>query len=175
MLCSEPWVDRLISAHSSAEALQVARRYRPHVAVIDTQLVWESGDLCHELRGQSPSTRILLTSGERVSEVNAKSLGAVGVVPKTWHGRAIAAAARSVGFGRTVFAAGPEQQTDLLTPREKTILEMLARGATSRAIATRLNLSPHTVKDHVRSVLRKLKARNRAEAVLRARRLGVLT
>jgi two-component system response regulator DesR len=52
---------------------------------------------------------------------------------------------------------------------------MIAAGSTNREIAESLYLSPHTVKDHTSALYRKMKARNRAEAILRAQRLGLLT
>jgi DNA-binding NarL/FixJ family response regulator len=172
VLRREPWVERLVTAHNSAQAISLVRRYRPHVAVVATDLAGESPtDLCKELRRQSPSTRILLTSGERVSEHQARSLGAAGVVPKTWQARAIAGALRAVALGRQLFTP---DQGDLLTARERVVLGMLAEGSTNREVADRLTLSPHTVKDHVSSLLRKLNARNRADAVVRAQRLGLL-
>ena len=54
------------------------------------------------------------------------------------------------------------------------MLALVAAGATNREIAERLYLSPHTVKEHTSSLYRKLEARNRAEAVQRAQRLGLL-
>jgi DNA-binding NarL/FixJ family response regulator len=172
VLRREPWVELLVAAHDSTRAVDLARRYRPHVAVIATDLAGESAaDLCKELRRQSPATRVLLTSGERVSEQQARSVGAAGVVPKTWQARAIAGAIRAVALGRQLFSP---DQTDLLTARERVVLEMLAEGSTNREVAARLTLSPHTVKDHVSALLRKLNARNRADAVVRAQRLGLL-
>jgi two-component system response regulator DesR len=79
-----------------------------------------------------------------------------------------------VGLGMTVFAPESEQPPNLLTGREREVLEMIAGGATNREIADRLFLSPHTVKDHTSALYRKMKARNRAEAILRAQRLGLL-
>ena len=54
------------------------------------------------------------------------------------------------------------------------MLDDLASGATNREIAAHMHLSPHTVKEHVSSLYRKLGARNRAGAVQRAQRLGLL-
>jgi two-component system response regulator DesR len=51
----------------------------------------------------------------------------------------------------------------------------VATGATNREIAAQLHLSPHTVKEHTSALYRKLEARNRADAVLRAQRLGILS
>jgi ATP/maltotriose-dependent transcriptional regulator MalT len=61
-----------------------------------------------------------------------------------------------------------------VSPREREVLVGLAAGSTNPAIARELGMSPHTVKQHASSVFRKLGARNRAEAVLRADELGLL-
>ena len=55
------------------------------------------------------------------------------------------------------------------------VLTHMAGGATNKEIAERLFLSPHTVKEHTSGLYRKLKVRNRAEAVQRAQRLGLLS
>jgi two-component system response regulator DesR len=176
LLAAEPWVERFVAAHNSAQALELARRYQPHVAVVDLQLGGESGaDLCEQIREVSPVTRVLLMSAvDRVSAHSAKAVGGAGFVPKGWGARDIAGAARMVGLGMTVFAPESEQPPNLLTEREREVLEMIAGGATNREIADRLFLSPHTVKDHTSALYRKMKARNRAEAILRAQRLGLL-
>jgi DNA-binding NarL/FixJ family response regulator len=177
LLSAETWVERFVAAHNSAQALELARRYQPHVAVIDLQLSGESGaELCEQIRETSPATRVLLMSAvDRVSAHSARAIGAAGFVPKGWGARDIAGAARMVGLGMTVFAPESEQPPSLLTEREREVLEMIAVGATNREIADRLFLSPHTVKDHTSALYRKMKARNRAEAILRAQRLGLLT
>jgi DNA-binding NarL/FixJ family response regulator len=176
LLSSESWVERFVAAHNSTQALELARRYEPHVAVVDLHLTGESGaELCEQIRSASPSTRVLLMSAvDRVSAHSARAVGAAGFVPKGWGARDIAGAARMVGLGMTVFAPESEQPPNLLTGREREVLEMIAVGATNREIADRLFLSPHTVKDHTSALYRKMKARNRAEAILRAQRLGLL-
>ena len=55
------------------------------------------------------------------------------------------------------------------------MLDLIARGATNREIAAALHLSPHTIHEHTSSLYRKLGARNRADAVQRAQRLGLST
>jgi DNA-binding NarL/FixJ family response regulator len=68
------------------------------------------------------------------------------------------------------FAAMPEQSGQgLFTPRELEVLGAIGDGFTNKMIARRLDISPHTVKFHVESLLRKLGARTRAEAVAKAR------
>jgi ATP/maltotriose-dependent transcriptional regulator MalT len=69
---------------------------------------------------------------------------------------------------------GVARETVPVSPRERDVLVAFARGATNRATAGTLGLSPHTVKQHASSVYRKLGVRNRAEAVHRADELGLL-
>jgi DNA-binding NarL/FixJ family response regulator len=59
-----------------------------------------------------------------------------------------------------------EARTDPLTPREIEILTMMAEGTSNRAIARQLEISPHTVKFHIASILDKLDARSRTHAVI---------
>jgi DNA-binding CsgD family transcriptional regulator len=61
-----------------------------------------------------------------------------------------------------------------LTPREAEVLALLAEGASNKAIARRLGISPHTAKFHVSQLLNKLDATGRTDAVAHAARLGVL-
>ena len=73
----------------------------------------------------------------------------------------------------TVFPPRHEQPSAPLSGREREVLSLMAGGATNKEIAARLFLSPHTVKEHTSALYKKLKARNRAEAVQRAERLGL--
>ena len=80
-----------------------------------------------------------------------------------------------VGLGMTVFKPHEAPQGPPLTDREREVLEAVASGATNREIAERLFLSHHTVKEHTSSLYRKLNARNRAEAVQKAQRIGLIS
>jgi DNA-binding NarL/FixJ family response regulator len=75
----------------------------------------------------------------------------------------------------TVFEPTAEQPAPMLSEREREVLDLIAAGSTNREIAEQLYLSPHTVKEHTSAVYRKLQARNRAEAVQRAQRIGLLS
>lgn len=70
-------------------------------------------------------------------------------------------------------ATGPEASIDL-TPRELEVLGLLAEGASNKQIARRLGISVHTAKYHVASLLEKLDAVSRTDAVAHAARIGVL-
>jgi len=177
LLTDQTWVERCLSARNGEEALAMAKRYEPHVALVDLFLGPESGaDVCESLRRESPGTRVLLISGAgRISPHAARAAGASGFVSKDWGAHDVAMAVRMVGLGMTVFnRASAEKPVNELSEREREVLDLIASGATNREIAERLFLSPHTIKEHTSTLYRKLKARNRAEAVRRAERLGLL-
>ena len=113
----------------------------------------------------------------------ARAAGAAGFLGKEAPLTEILAAVRAVGAGRDLgaggtvpAAAGPAADPGLphLTPRELEVLGGLARGRDVARIASGLDLSPHTVRDHVRAVLGKLDARSQLEAVVVAERLGLV-
>jgi DNA-binding NarL/FixJ family response regulator len=177
MLGELDWVERCLSARTGDEALDLTRRHMPDVALVDLFLGGESGpDVCERLRTEHPGLRVLLVSGAgRISASTARACGASGFVPKDWPAADIARAVRMVALGMALFDPEPPAAPQIsLSAREREVLELVAGGATNREIATALHLSPHTVKEHTSAVYRKLEVRNRAEAVQRAQRLGLL-
>src|SRR3954467_1504092 len=177
LLTEQPWVERCLAARAADEALELTRRYEPHVALIDLFLGEHSGaELCETIRRESPVTRVLLISGAGwISPQAAKAAGAAGFVSKDWSAGDVAMAVRMVGKGMTVFAPRSEGPSAPLSEREREVLSLMASGATNKEIAGRLFLSPHTVKEHTSSLYRKLGVRNRAEAVQKAQRLGLIS
>jgi two-component system response regulator DesR len=176
LLSEQPWVERCLAARTGAEALELVRSFQPHVALVDLFLAGESGaELSESIRGASPSTRVLLISGAgRMSAAAARAAGASGFVSKDWDASEVVSAVRMVGLGMTMFAPKSDQPEPLLSERERAVLALIAAGSTNREIAEQLYLSPHTVKEHTSALYRKLHARNRAEAVQRAQRIGLL-
>ncbi|HUB72824.1 MAG TPA: response regulator transcription factor [Solirubrobacteraceae bacterium] len=174
MLGQLSWIERCLSARTGAEALAVCRRHQPHVALVDLFLGGESGpEICERLRAETPAPRVLLMSGAGgISPPAARAAGAAGFISKDWPAPEIAKLVRLVGDGREVFR-DTGRAAPALTGREREILALVADGATNREIAAALFLSPHTVKEHTSSLYRKLGARNRADAVQRAQRLGL--
>jgi DNA-binding NarL/FixJ family response regulator len=73
-----------------------------------------------------------------------------------------------------ILPAASEPVAENLTPREMETLEMLAEGLSNKQIAARLNISEHTAKFHVNSILGKLDAATRTEAVMRGIRTGLI-
>jgi DNA-binding NarL/FixJ family response regulator len=176
LLAEQPWVERCLAARTGEEALELVRRYEPDVALVDLFVGRESGvDVCQAIRQASPSTRVLLISGAgRMSPAAARAAGASGFVSKDLEARDVISAVRMVATGMTLFPPKQDQPAPPLTEREREVLALIAAGSTNREIAERLYLSPHTVKEHTSALYRKLQARNRAEAVQRAQRIGLL-
>jgi two-component system response regulator DesR len=176
LLERQPWVERCVAAHDGDEALELARRSKPQVALVDLFLGQHSGaEVCSELRTASPQTKILLISGAgRISPAAARAAGASGFVSKDWGAPDVLKAIRMVGLGMDVFEPAPPAPDATLSDREREVVSLIAAGSTNREIADELFLSPHTVKEYTSGVYRKLGVRNRAEAVQRAQSLGLI-
>ena len=177
LLERQPWVERCLAATSGAEARSIVQRAKPDVALVDLFLGSESGaEVCEGLRAASPQTKVLLVSGAgSISPAAAKAAGASGFVSKDWGAPDVVKAVRMVGLGMDVFTPIEDPDQLPLSKREREVVGLIASGATNREIAERLYLSPHTVKEYTSSVYRKLGVRNRAEAVKRAQRIGLIS
>jgi len=175
VLGSLPWVERCLGASCSADGLALWMRYAPHVALVDLSLGSSSGsDLCVELRRERPTGRVLLVAAsERMSRAALDAVGAAGLVRVGASAELLARAVHDVGLGRTV-GTGGRRSAALLSRRQREVLDLLAAGATNPEIALSMELSPNTVKGHTSSLYERLRVRNRAEAVTRAYRLGLL-
>lgn len=176
LLEKQSWVERCAAARTPEEALGQIPALRPHVALVDLFLAKSSGaELCQEIRSRHPGTRVLLISGAgSVSPAVAKAAGASGFVSKDWGAADVVQAVRMVALGMQVFTDTHGESPIDLSDREREVVALVATGATNQEIADRLFLSPHTVKDHTSAIYRKLRVRNRAEAVREAQRLGLI-
>ena len=101
------------------------------------------------------------------------------IVPGDASSEQIIQAIKSVGSGLMIFDGDlfhPKDSSlpEPLTPRETEVLDLLADGLGNREIAARLNISEHTIKFHIRSILGKLGASSRTEAVSRGLRSGLI-
>jgi two-component system response regulator DesR len=175
LLARQDWVERCLVARVPDEAIALATRYEPDVALVDLFLGNRSGaELGQAIRRASPRTRILLISGAGwISPKAAQAAGAAGFVPKDWGAGDLAEAVRKVANGGSVFVTQEHGPEVMLTEREREVLTLMAGGSTNGEIAQALHLSAHTIKEYTSSLYRKLEVRNRAEAVARAERLGL--
>ena len=90
------------------------------------------------------------------------------------HAASVGLIAIPVDASAPMIPAASESEVENLTPREMETLEMLAEGLSNKQIAARLHISEHTAKFHVNSILGKLGAGTRTEAVMRGLRSGLL-
>ena len=178
MLGEQPWVERTLSARNTQEALALARRYDPHVALVDLFVGQESGaEICQQLIALSPRINVLLISGAgRISPNAAKAAGASGFISKDWPAADIAGAVRMVGLGMTVFKPHESPAGPPLSEREREVLEAVASAAPPTA---RSPASCSSARTPSRSTPARCTAssacRNRAEAVQKAQRLGLIS
>jgi DNA-binding NarL/FixJ family response regulator len=177
ILSRAAWVGRCLMADNAEHAIAIARREQPHAALVDLALGEFSGlEVCQRLREISPRTQVLLIGARgRISPRAARVAGAAGVLGKDRPVAEITDALLRVGLGLSMCEPATRRGLASLTERERALLELMSDGATNREIAERLRLSPNTVKDQISSAYRKLEVRNRAQAVRRAHRLGLLS
>jgi DNA-binding NarL/FixJ family response regulator len=170
---------RPTTAASGMEALEVARRERPHLVVLEVRLGDMSGyEVCRALRDEfGDALGIMFVSGDRTDSedrVAGLLLGADDYVGKSLADDELLARIRALTrrAGAYDHLRAPALRTGL-TPRELEVLHLLADGLDQQAIAEQLVVSPRTVGKHIEHILSKLPARSRAEAVAIAYRRGL--
>ncbi|MGH9035349.1 MAG: response regulator [Acidimicrobiia bacterium] len=173
-------------------AVTEAARLRPDVTLMDLLMPGIGGlEAIGRIRAADPAARILvLTSFSSADQVvPAVRAGAAGYLLKDASPEEVEAAVRAVHRGEARLdpqvtaavmaevaqpAAGPDQTAlATLTPREREVLALLARGLTNAQLARELVVSEKTVKTHVSSILAKLRLNDRTQAALFAARLGL--
>lgn len=171
-------------AVTSEDALAAWERHRPDVTLMDVRLPGADGiDALARIREQFPRARvIMLTTSDSDGEIRrALRAGAAGYVLKSAPKHALLAAIRTVhGGGRCVppdVAARLAEHfgDDDLSPRELDVLALIREGCRNKEIAARLSISETTVNFHIRNLVEKLAANDRAHAVAIAIRRGLLS
>jgi DNA-binding NarL/FixJ family response regulator len=178
LLRRQAWVANCYLAASSDEAVVLAHRHRPDIAVLDVSDSGPmAGPIVKRLRKAHPGIEILLSSRCSTSlGAPAASLGAAAFLPAGTATPTILAAVRAALVSGEAVVPGPtpgpepsnEDQTGGLSPREREILALLSTGATNREIGQHLHLGPDSVKKAATILYRKLGVRNRTEAAQRA-------
>jgi len=194
VLSSDERVDVVGEAGDGRSAVEQARRLRPDVVLMDVRMP--------DLDGISATRDVLDTSGEVKVVIlttfeqddyifGALNAGASGFLLKRTSPEQLLAAIQTVAAGdsllspsvtRTVInqmarqpapQLGPNRLLEGLTPREREVLELLARGLSNGEIASELVIEESTVKTHVKRILMKLRLRDRIQAVIFAYESGV--
>ena len=170
-------------AEDGDDAIAKALALKPDVIVMDLMMPKRDGvSASQELHERLPSARIVILTSYGASDTIAVALqaGATGAVMKSADYESLLAAIRSVAKGETFISPEVRQllaidpPTPALSPRQRDVLDGFVRGLSNSEIATQLGLSRATVKDYVESLLSKLGAANRAEAVAIALRKQLL-
>ena len=173
-----------------AEAVKQAAVFNPDVVLMDVNMRGMGGlEATRELHSSHPQIRVLmLTVSDRDEDLfEAVRVGARGYLLKSAStdellegirrvhaGEAIVAPSMAVklleAFATLSPALESDQRGENLTPREREVIQQVARGLTNKEIALELDISRHTVKTHLRRALDKLQLRSRTEAALWAAR-----
>lgn len=166
-------IDRCFGAATAAGALDILTSHDVDVAVVDHLVDGQSGLLlASRLQAFDERLRIVLTTaGSHPTRVARLDGGVFACVPRNGDAHSLVGVIEQVARGARLEAAAAPTE---LTAREREVLGGLAAGRTNAQIAAAMRLSVHTVKDHTRAVYRKLGARNRADAVARGKRLGLV-
>ena len=175
VLAGEPGFEVVAEAATGEQALALARQHRPDVIVLDVTMPGESGlRVAPRLRTAVPDARVLILSMHDNAEYVREGVraGASGYVLKDSAAAELRLAVRAVHAGGTYFStpaarglshtAPPEPDaddpppSDVLTARERDVLDGIARGLTNKEIAGELGISHRTVETHRESLMRKL-------------------
>jgi DNA-binding NarL/FixJ family response regulator len=169
-------------AESVAEAVPMIRELDPDVVLLDVHLPDGGGEaVIAGVSQERPGVKVLALSVSDAAEdvIGVIRAGARGYVTKTISGDELTSAVTRVADGDAVFSprlagfvldafkagdrVGDDAELNELTPREREVLQLIARGYRYKEIAARLHLSVKTVEAHVSSVLRKLQLSSRHE------------
>jgi DNA-binding NarL/FixJ family response regulator len=186
ILRSEPDFDIVADSASAENIVEIVEQTRPDVVLLDARLPGVSGpQACALLAASHPETAVLIVSTYSDDDLVDECIkaGAKGYLIKdierftlkesiraVHHGQGAvspAVAGKVLGRLRDIPAFSPPAEPSL-TARQREILRLIAEGYSNREIASRETLSENTVKSHIQEILRKLGARNRVEAAIRA-------
>jgi DNA-binding NarL/FixJ family response regulator len=169
-------------ASNGTEALKRFREYRPDITLMDLQMPVMTGiQAIQAIRGEFPEARIIVltTHAGDVQISRALKAGARAYLLKGLLRKELPETIRAVHAGQRrlspeVAAEMAEHATDAaLTPREIEVLRHAASGNSNKEIGERLSLTEETVKSHIRSILAKLGANDRAHAVAISMKRGI--
>jgi DNA-binding NarL/FixJ family response regulator len=176
------------STGSAQEAIELVRTLQPDVVLLDLEMPEIDGvQAIPQLVEAGPTTGILVFTAYDTDErvFGAIRSGARGYLLKGASAAQIAQAVRAIQAGESYLEprvaaklvaeiGAPRRFAGLLTERERTVLRLVAAGLSNKQIARSLSITERTVKFHVTSILTKLGADNRAQAVALAVQRGLL-
>lgn len=194
LLDSEPGLEVIGEAADGREALRLCETLAPDVAIVDISMPQLNGiEVTAQAIRQRPELRVIILSmyADESYIIRALSAGARGYLLKEATEDDLLPAVRAVSAGKSFFSPaisrillddyvrqlqqrGISDSWDLLTAREREVLQLLAEGNTNKEVASILNVGVSTVETHRNHIMQKLNLRNFAELVLYAVRKGVI-
>jgi DNA-binding NarL/FixJ family response regulator len=188
LLDRQPDIEVIAEAEDGVEAVELAIRHRPDVAVLDVSMPRMTGlQATHEIKQQAPETQVLILSMHDDERYLFEALraGAAGYVLKRAADQDLVDAVRAAGRGEPFLTASAQQtlirdfldrgdHPEELSPREKEVVKLVAEAHTNKEIAEILHLSEKTVENHRSNAMRKLGMRDRVELVRYAIRRGLI-
>jgi two-component system, NarL family, response regulator NreC len=188
-------VEILGEAADGRQIVRMAEQLSPSVVVMDIAMPQLNGiDAAAQILHHDPDTKIIILSMYADEEfiVRALSAGVKGYLLKDSVQSDLLRAVRAIATGRAFFSPaiaqtlaedyirqlqskGIEDTYELLTDREREILQLLAEGKSNKEVAGLLNISPYTVETHRMHLMQKLNLHNTAEIVLYAVRKKIVT
>ena len=194
LLTADPEVEIVSQAATGRQAVEQASRLAPDVVLMDVRMPDLDGiGATRELAQTAPGVRVLiLTTFEQDDYIfGALRAGASGFLLKRARPEELIAAVHTVAAGDSLLSPsvtrrvidrmaqqptpelGDQTKLDALTPREREVLERIARGLSNREIAAALAVEESTIRTHVKRILMKLGLRDRVQAVIFAYETGV--
>ncbi|MEV5758211.1 response regulator [Streptomyces tendae] len=201
VLATDPDIDVVAEAADGHDAVELVRRHRPAVAVLDIRMPGVNGiDAAAQIRATVPDTSVIMltTFGEDDYILEALGGGAAGFLIKSGEPEELIAGVRAVAEGAAYLSpkvaarvvahlaatgagalagrrSAARRRVAELTAREGEVLALLGGGLSNGQIARRLHVVEGTVKAHVSSILARLGVDNRAAAAVVAHEAGIIT
>jgi DNA-binding NarL/FixJ family response regulator len=183
IISSQPDMELIWQASNAAEAVTEFRRHRPDITLMDLRLPGSSGtDALIAIREEFPEARVIIltSSGSDAELQKAMRAGAAAYVLKTTPKNELLTVIRSVCRGHKYVSAevaarlAENMDEESLTDRELQVLQLIRDGNRNKQIADRLSIAEATVNFHIKNLVAKLGANDRAHAVTIAIRRGLI-
>lgn len=188
ILDPDPRFEVVGEADSGEEALRLLSELEPDAVVLDLHLPDAAGaKICRRVADRHPEVAVLILTAfvDRQLVDACLRAGARGYLLKDAENLHLREGIMAAVHGQTAldpraaeivtdFLLQHNRPSELLTPREMEVLQLISHDLTNKEIGARLYISVNTVKHHVKNILAKLEARNRVEAVLKARKRNLL-